>query len=326
MEPLHVAEHVAGVLAGDRTVLARTITLIESRRPDHLAMAREVLSRVMDRAGGADRVGITGVPGVGKSTLIERFGTMLTEAGRRVAVLTVDPTSQRTGGSILGDKTRMERLSVDPSAFIRPSPAGDALGGVGRVTRETMLLCEAAGYDVVIVETVGVGQSETLVADMVDCFVVLMLAGAGDELQGIKKGVLELADIVAVNKADGDNASRAAMAAADYRHALHLVSPASANWTVPVMTCSGLTGAGLDELWAQVVSHRDRLTASGERAERRADQQVRWMWSMIDNRLRDRLREHHGMAGVIASLESGVRSGAVPATVAADEVLAAASI
>jgi len=317
---LTVSDHVDGVIAGDRTILAQTITLIESRRLDHLATARQVLTALMGHTGKSQRVGITGVPGVGKSTLIEQFGSNLTAAGHRLAVLTVDPSSQRTGGAILGDKTRMERLSADPNAFIRPSPAGNALGGVGRVTRETILLCEAAGFDVVVVETVGVGQSETLVADMVDCFVVLMLPGAGDELQGIKKGVLELADVVAVNKADGDNIARANVAATDYRHALHLVVPGSSNWTVPVLTCSGLLNDGLDELWAQVISHRDRMGASGERMARRADQQVRWMWSMIDERLRDRLRADVGAAATIAALEIQVRDGSLAATLAVDRV------
>lgn len=317
---LTIADHVEGVVAGDRTILAQTITLIESRRQDHLTKAREVLTALMGHTGAAQRVGITGVPGVGKSTLIEQFGTNLTAAGHRLAVLTVDPSSQRTGGAILGDKARMQRLSADPRAFIRPSPAGNALGGVGRVTRETILLCEAAGFDVVLVETVGVGQSETLVADMVDCFVVLMLPGAGDELQGIKKGVLELADVVAVNKADGDNVTRANTAATDYRHALHLVMAASNNWTVPVLTCSGLANEGLDELWAQIRSHRERMEASGERSARRADQQVRWMWSMIDERMRDRLRDDTRSAQRIAELETEVRSGALAATVAVDRV------
>lgn len=318
--PLTAEQHAEGVLAGDRAVLARTITLLESSNVEHRRIAQQVLARLLPHSGGAHRVGITGVPGVGKSTFIDQLGVNLTGAGHRVAVLAVDPTSRRTGGSILGDKTRMERLSVDPAAFIRPSPAGRTLGGVARATREAILVCEAAGFDVVLVETVGVGQSETVVADMVDCFVVLMLAGAGDELQGIKKGVLELADLVAVNKADGPNEERARRAAADYRAALHLMRPASPTWSPPVLTCSGLTNEGLDELWHQVEVHRERLTATGELDARRRDQQVRWLWSMLDERLRDDLRSHPEVVELLESVERSVRDGEVAATAAVDQV------
>ena len=317
---LPVSDYVDGVLAGDRTVLARAITLIESQNPDHRRMAQELIQALLPSTGGAHRVGITGVPGVGKSTFIDQLGIDLTAAGHRVAVLAVDPTSSRTGGSILGDKTRMERLAVDPGAFVRPSPAGRSLGGVTRATRETILVCEAAGFDVVLVETVGVGQSETVVADMVDFFLVLMLSGAGDELQGIKKGVLELADMVAVNKADGDNRTRAELAASDYRAALHLMSPSSPTWTPPVVTCSGLTGVGLDELWHQVEVHREKLSATGELEARRRAQQVRWMWSMLDDRLRDDLRADPAIREVLSSVESRVHDGEIPATVAVDEI------
>ena len=233
--PWDVERYVEGTRSGDRAAVARTITLMESSRPDHREVAREVLRALLPHTGGAQRVGITGVPGVGKSTFIDQLGVNLTAAGHRVAVLAVDPSSSRTGGSILGDKTRMSRLAVDPAAFVRPSPTGRTLGGVTSVTRETMLVCEAAGYDVVLVETVGVGQSETVVADMVDMFCVLMLPGAGDELQGIKKGILELADLVVVNKADGDNVNRARLAAAELKRALHLLVPASPNWSPPVL-------------------------------------------------------------------------------------------
>src|SRR3954469_15045638 len=239
------------ILAGDRAVLARAITLIESKRADHQKTARELVQEVLPHTGSATRVGITGMPGVGKSTTIDALGTFLTAKGHRVAVLAVDPSSTRTGGSILGDKTRMARLANDPAAFIRPSPASGTLGGVATKTRETMLLAEAAGYDVILVETVGIGQSETVVSDMTDFFLVLMLAGAGDELQGLKKGVIELADMIAVNKADGDNIARANVAAAEYRAALHILSPRSANWQPPVITYSALTGAGIAELWNQ---------------------------------------------------------------------------
>ncbi|MFM7064680.1 MAG: methylmalonyl Co-A mutase-associated GTPase MeaB [Actinomycetes bacterium] len=320
MPTLTVEQHVEGVLTGDPAVLARTITLLESSSPARRADAQAVLAQLLPHSGGSLRVGITGVPGVGKSTFIDQLGLNLVEAGHRVAVLAVDPTSSRTGGSILGDKTRMERLAVSPGAFIRPSPAGATLGGVTRATRETVLVCEAAGYDVVLVETVGVGQSETVVADMVDFFLVLMLSGAGDDLQGIKKGILELADMIAVNKADGDNETRAQLAASDYRMALHLMTPASTTWTPPVLTCSGLSNTGLDELWRQVEIFREKTTATGEFEDRRRAQQVRWMWSMLDERLRDDLRSRPHLATLPADLESQVRGGAVTATSAVDQV------
>lgn len=317
---LTVEDHVEGVCAGDRAVLARTITLLESSNVEHRRKAKEVLERLLPHSGGSHRVGITGVPGVGKSTFIDQLGVNLTSEGHRVAVLAVDPTSSRTGGSILGDKTRMERLAVDPAAFIRPSPAGETLGGVTRATRETILVCEAAGFDVVLVETVGVGQSETVVADMVDFFCVLMLAGAGDDLQGIKKGVLELADMIAINKADGDNRARAESAAADYRAALHLLQPASTTWTPPVVLCSGLANLGLDELWHQILVHRAKLGATAELEAKRRSQQVRWMWSMLDDRLRDDLRGRPELMAELRQLEERVREGATTAPVAVDEL------
>lgn len=295
--------------------------MIESRRGDHRAIAAEVLDNIMAATGSAVRVGITGVPGVGKSTFIDQFGTNLTAAGHRVAVLAVDPTSQRTGGSILGDKTRMDRLAVDARAFIRPSPAGSTLGGVTRSTRETMLLCEAAGFDVILVETVGVGQSETIVADMVDFFLVLMLPGAGDELQGIKKGVLELADMVAVNKAEGDNAARAQQAIVDYRHALHLMAPATPTWTPPVLACSGLTNMGLADIWEQILVHRAKMSATGELDDRRRTQQVHWMWAMVKDRLLELFRDDPGVAALLVEVEARVGAGEMPATAAADRLL-----
>ena len=312
-----MSELAEGVLRGDRASLGRAITLVESHRPDHVDTAQELLAELLPHTGSAHRIGITGVPGVGKSTFIDQFGTDLTGTGHRVAVLAVDPTSQRTGGSILGDKTRMERLANDPSAFVRPSPAGHTLGGVTRTTRETILLCEAAGFDVVLVETVGVGQSETIVADMVDFFLVLMLSGAGDELQGIKRGVLELADMIAVNKADGDNVRRATAAAADYRMAVHMMAPASPNWTPPVLTCSAVTDIGLPEIWSQIRAHRDKLSASGELQQRRQDQQVHWMWSMVEDRLLGALRSSPAVAALVPELEGQVRAGTTPATAAA---------
>lgn len=314
---------VAGLRARDRTMLARAVTLVESRRSDHRAVASDVIAELAPTVGAAVRVGITGVPGVGKSTFIDQFGINLTAAGHRVAVLAVDPTSQRTGGSILGDKTRMERLAVDPNAFIRPSPAGATLGGVTRTTREAMILCEAAGFDVILVETVGVGQSETVVAEMVDFFLVLMLSGAGDDLQGIKKGVLELADAVAVNKADGDNINRANSAAADYRHALHLMSPATPSWTPPVLTCSSLHNESLDELWQQIQLHRAKLDATGELTTKRQGQQVRWMWAMIADRLTEEFRSAPAVGDQLRDIESQVRDANLPATIAADRLLEA---
>src|SRR6185437_7952082 len=248
--------------AGDRASLARAITLIESKRADHQQAAHRLVQQLIAETGKATRVGITGSPGVGKSTAIDALGTYLTGKGHRVAVLAVDPSSARTGGSILGDKTRMARLANDPSAFIRPSPAAGTLGDVAAKTRETMLICEAAGFDVILVETVGIGQSETAVADMTDFFLVLMLPGGGDELQGIKKGVVEIADMIAVNKADGDNVKRAKASAGEYRAALHILTPRSPTWAPPVVTYSALTGDGVAGLWDQVLAHRQQLSAS----------------------------------------------------------------
>lgn len=311
---------VADVLAGDRTAIGRAITLIESTKADHRPEAAALLEALMPHAGGAHRVGITGVPGVGKSTFIDALGTQLTEAGHRVAVIAVDPSSQVTGGSILGDKTRMERLSVDPSAFIRPSPASGELGGVARATRESMIVLEAAGYDVMLVETVGVGQSETVVAEMVDFFCVLMLPGAGDELQGIKKGVLELADMLAVNKADV-NEVKAREALRDYSAALRLVRPTTPTWSPPVLAISGLTGDGLQTLWSQIELHRTKMTATGEFDSRRRSQQVRWMWSLVDDRLHDALRTAPKMADLTTATVTAVEAGDLPATVAADRLI-----
>jgi LAO/AO transport system kinase len=304
-----------------RAGLARAITLVESRRADHQARARELLATVMPKTGGAQRIGITGVPGVGKSTFIDAFGMMLLEKGHRVAVLAVDPTSRRSGGSILGDKTRMARLAADERAFIRPSPAGETLGGVSRKTRETMLLCEAAGYDVILVETVGVGQSETVVADMVDFFLVLMLPNAGDELQGIKKGVLEVADLIAVNKADIDikAAKRAARA---YEVALHIMELSDPDWSPPVHTVSGFTGDGLPELWEAIGLHRKKTQASGARARRRAGQQVRWLDSLIEEGLRQGFARRPEVAARLKAVRQSVAAGALPASGAADELLA----
>jgi LAO/AO transport system kinase len=312
---------VEGVLAGDRTAIGQAITLVESTLDEHRPRAGAVLEALLPHTGDAHRVGITGVPGVGKSTFIEALGTKLTGRGHRVAVVAVDPSSQRTGGSILGDKTRMPTLAVDDAAFIRPSPSAGTLGGVARATRESILVLEAAGYDVVIVETVGVGQSETVVHGMVDIFVVLMLSGAGDELQGIKKGVLELADLLAVNKADGDNVQKAALAAGDYRRALHLLQPASPHWTPPVHTCSALTGDGLDELWDAIELHRRTLDDAGVRAERREAQQLEWLQSMLRDRLVERFESDPSVIARRAQLEAAVQAGELTPSMAVERLL-----
>jgi LAO/AO transport system kinase len=309
----------ASLRAGERAALARAITLVESRKPDHRARAQELLRALLPATGKAARIGITGVPGVGKSTAIDALGTHLTGLGRRVAVLAVDPSSVKSGGSILGDKTRMPRLAGDGRAFVRPSPSAGTLGGVASRTRETLLLCEAAGYDVVIVETVGIGQSEIAVAEMTDVFVVLMLPGAGDELQGIKKGLLELADVVAVNKADGDNLARARTAAASLKAALHILASGSGH-EPPVLTFSALTGDGVDGLWRAIVAHRERLSASGRLAEKRREQQARWMWTLIEERFRDRLRTDPKVKARLRTLEAAVAGGKLPPALAADEI------
>ena len=316
-----VHELVDGVLGGDRAAVGRAVTLVESNRYDHRAEARDLLDALAPHAVDAQRVGVTGVPGVGKSTFIEALGSSLTAVGHRVAVLAVDPTSTVTGGSILGDKTRMPRLSNDPSAFVRPSPSAGTLGGVTRTTRETMVVLEAAGHDVVLVETMGIGQSETVVAAMVDFFLVLMLPGAGDELQGIKKGVLELADMIAVNKADGENLPAARTAVRDYSAALRLTHPASPTWTPPVVTCSGLTGDGLDDLWGRILSHRSAMTASGEWEDRRRTQQLAWMWSMVEDRLLDSLRRDPAVLELLRTAEADVLEGRTTPAAAAERLL-----
>lgn len=311
---------VRGIRAGDRATLARAITLIESKRADHRKTAHYLVQELLPLTGKAVRLGITGAPGAGKSTTIDVLGTYLISKGYKVAVLAVDPSSTRTGGSILGDKTRMARLAVDPHAFVRPSPSSGTLGGVAAKTRETMLVCEAAGYDVVMVETVGIGQSETTVADMTDFFLVLMLPGAGDELQGLKKGIVELADMIAVNKADGDNIERAKVAAAEYRAALNILTPQSASWSPPVITYSALTGNGIDELWAQVLAHKEKMVASGELAARRREQQVKWMWTMLEERLTARLRNDASVRTKLRQAEAQVAAGKLAPTLAVEEI------
>ena len=310
------------IRAGDRTVLSRAITLIESKRADHRRTAADLMQVLLRSTGQAVRVGITGSPGVGKSTLIEGLGRMLTRQGHKLAELAVDPSSRRTGGSILADKTRMAQLANDANAFIRPSPASGTLGGVAAKTRETMLLCEAAGYGVILVETVGVGQSEVAVADMTDFFLVLALPGAGDELQALKKGVVELADMIAVNKADGDNLPRAKLAAAEYSAALHILSPRSKNWSPPVITCSALTGDGIEALWRHVLDHRERLTASGELAAQRGEQQVKWMWTMLEERLFAPLRSDRALKAALPRIETEVAAGRLAPASAVEEIAA----
>jgi LAO/AO transport system kinase len=321
-EPPDLARLERGIRAGERAVLARAITLIESKRADHQKAARTLVQNLLPLTGRAVRVGITGAPGVGKSTTIDALGTHLTGLGHRVAVLAVDPSSARTGGSILADKTRMARLAADENAFIRPSPSAGTLGGVAAKTRETMLACEAAGFDVILVETVGIGQSETAVADMTDFFLALMLPGAGDELQGLKKGLVELADMIAVNKADGDNLGRAKAAAAEYRAALHILTPRSPNWSPPVVTYSALTRHGIAELWAQVLAHRDKLTATGELAARRREQQVKWMWTMLDEVWRARIASDGKLRAKLPHIEAAVAAGELTPARAVDDLLA----
>jgi LAO/AO transport system kinase len=314
-------EYVEGVLAGDRLTLARTITLIESALPAHQDLARKIVDKLLPSTGKGVRLGITGVPGAGKSTYIESFGTKLTELGFKVAVLAIDPSSIRSGGSILGDKTRMEKLAANQNAFIRPSPSSGTLGGVGRKTRETMLACEAAGYDVVIIETVGVGQSETTVASMVDFFLVLMIAGAGDELQGIKKGVLEVADAIVINKADGDNIQKAELAQKEYQNALHMLMPTSPNWSPPVLTCSALKSTGIDAIWDTIQDHREKMTSCGEMALKRKKQAMDWMDFLLDDGLRTWFYNTPRVKELLPVLHAEIASRTTSPTAAADTLL-----
>lgn len=313
--------YVKGVLEQNKRIIAKTITLIESSHPDHQKLGRTILDGLLPETGKAVRLGITGVPGAGKSTFIESLGMTLIKKGHKVAVLAVDPSSTRSGGSVLADKTRMEKLSVEEKAFIRPSPAGTTLGGVAKKTRETMLICEAAGYDVIIIETVGVGQSETKVASMVDFFLVLMIAGAGDELQGIKKGVLELADAITINKADGDNLERAKRAQKEYETALHLLAPSSPNWSPPVLTCSALEMTGIEKIWETVLSHREKFIHTGEFESNRKNQAVDWMWSLIEDGLKDRFKNNDKINELLPKITSNVEKGNMSSTVAADKLL-----
>ncbi|HKK71712.1 MAG TPA: methylmalonyl Co-A mutase-associated GTPase MeaB [Candidatus Krumholzibacteria bacterium] len=315
---LTLRDYVDGIRAGDRAVLGRALTLIESNRPEHQDLAQQMLRELLPDTGAAIRVGLTGVPGAGKSTFIETLGTRLTREGHRVAVLAVDPSSGVSGGSILGDKTRMSKLGTDPNAFVRPSPSGGTLGGVARKTRESMLVCEAAGYDVIVVETVGVGQSETQVAEMTDVFCALLLAGAGDELQGIKRGLLELVDVIAVNKADGPDETRAARAARQIEGALHIFRGGD---EVPVLTCSALQDVRVAEVWASIRRLHHARRDSGVIDERRSEQAVRWMWSLVDEQVSRRLRHDPATRDLADEMEIAVRDGRLPAVEAAVRVI-----
>ncbi|MBU0854667.1 MAG: methylmalonyl Co-A mutase-associated GTPase MeaB [Gammaproteobacteria bacterium] len=313
---------VDGVIAGNRRALAKTITLIESSRVDHQARAGDVLGALLPRTGRSIRVGISGVPGVGKSTFIEALGMALIGRGHKVAVLAIDPSSSLTGGSILGDKTRMEKLSQSPDAYIRPSPSSGSLGGVAARTREAMLVCEAAGFDVVIVETVGVGQSETAVAGMTDVFVLLQLPNAGDDLQAIKKGIVELADIVVYNKCDIDETA-AGRAMQQMRGALHLLRAASAGWTVPVLKVSALQHAGLDEFWVAIQRYQEAMQATGAWEARRSRQALDWMWALVDQGLRSRFERHAAVRAALPDVRAAVAAGTLPASAAALRLLQA---
>lgn len=306
---LSAAEYIAGVRAGNRTILSRAITLVESTRADHKKIAEEIIETLLPETGRSIRIGITGVPGVGKSTFIEAFGTQLLNEGRKLAVLAIDPSSSRTRGSILGDKTRMVELARDERAYIRPSPAGTTLGGVARKTRESILLCEAAGFDAIIVETVGVGQSETAVRWMVDFFLLLMLAGAGDELQGIKRGIMEMADLIAITKADGDNQKWARAAAVEYRTALHLFPAASDGWIPQTLTCSALTRKGIDTIWEKILEHNSHLR-NGEHFDARRREQARyWMYETIHDELRRRFYDDGAVQKALPDMENDVLAG-----------------
>jgi LAO/AO transport system kinase len=313
--------YIDGVLKKKRAIIAKSITLIESALPAHQQLAQNILDGLLPYAGNAIRIGISGVPGVGKSTFIESFGMMLIDKGHRVAVLAVDPSSSRSGGSIMGDKTRMERLALQPNAFIRPSPTSGTLGGVAKKTRESMIICEAAGHDVILVETVGVGQSETAVASMVDFFLVLMLAGAGDELQGIKRGILELADAIVINKADGNNIERAKEARVEYESALNLMESKSSVWSVSVLTCSALTMDGLEDVWKTILDYRQKLMDAGELTEKRRLQAVDWMWSLVQDGLKDRFFENQKVKAQLPEIIGAVEKGKTSPTAAASELL-----
>ncbi len=320
---LSLQEYIDGVRNGDRVILGKALTLVESSHLRHQSLAQDLLTKLLPHTGNAARIGITGMPGVGKSTFIETLGSMLTGRGLRVAVLAVDPSSDLTGGSILGDKTRMARLSVDDNAFIRSSPSAGTLGGVARKTRETMLICEAADFDVILVETIGVGQSETVVANMTDFFLALILPGAGDELQGIKRGLIELADLIVVNQADGEKETIAKHTAEEYRHALQYIHAREADWQVPVVTCSALKNIGISELWDLVIKREEQLKSSGQLIEKRQRQMLHWMNSLIDDRVRQLVRSHPEIVQIRQQVEKDVLAGSLPPASGADRIVEA---
>ncbi|PEK98990.1 methylmalonyl Co-A mutase-associated GTPase MeaB [Bacillus sp. AFS017336] len=314
-------DYVNGVLEGNRTILAQTITLIESNSSTHVITAQNVLTRLLPHSGRSIRIGITGVPGAGKSSLIESFGTYLCELGHKVAVLTIDPSSTITKGSILGDKTRMDSLSKNPNAFIRPSASGGSLGGIARKTRESMLVCEAAGYDVILIETVGVGQSEVQVRSMVDFFLLVMLTGAGDELQGIKKGIMELADSIVINKADGQNIIKAKAARAEFNRILHLLQPSTPGWISKAYTVSALLGEGIAEIWTEIKLFKEMTSESGYFSERRQRQMIDWMYNMVFEQLKHSFINHEGVNQNLKTIESSIINGELTATLAAKYLL-----
>ena len=318
-----ISQLAAGVRSGNMRALAKAITLIESRHPEHSGKAAALIDELMPDTGNSIRIGISGVPGVGKSTFIEAFGMNLIKQDHKIAILAVDPSSQLSGGSILGDKTRMEELAREKNAFIRPSPSGDTLGGVARKTRETMLLCEAAGYDVIVIETVGVGQSEITVASMVDFFLLLQLANAGDELQGIKKGVMEIADAIVINKAEGDNRPRAELARRQYVNALHLLKPKSSHWQVPAMLCSALHNQGINEIWEMITQFVATMQEHGEFATKRSLQANDWMWALVMDGLKDLFRNDKNVAGMLDGVQTGVAAGTTSPSVAARRLIEA---
>lgn len=321
MNPDDPQYYVTGVLARDRRILSKTITLIESAKSSHQELALEIIDRLLPYSGNAVRLGITGIPGVGKSTFIQSLGLYLIKRDHWIAVLAVDPSSARSGGSIMADKTRMDILSTEERVFIRPSPSGGTLGGVARKTRETMIVCEAAGFDVIIVETVGVGQSEASVASMVDFFLLLMLAGIGDEIQGIKRGIIELADAIAINKADGENVQKAEKGKIEFEMLLHLLSPAYANWTPPVLTCSALEKSNIDKVWETVLRHREKLETSGELEEKRKKQALDWVWSLLEEGLKERFYRNPEMKNLLPEITEEVMKGAITPTTAAYKLL-----
>ncbi|MCQ6275371.1 methylmalonyl Co-A mutase-associated GTPase MeaB [Bacillus sp. V3B] len=318
---LTISDYIDGVLSRNRTILAQTITLVESNNAKHMEMAQEVLKELLPYTGNSIRVGITGVPGAGKSTFIETLGTMLCEKGHRVAILAVDPSSTVTGGSILGDKTRMEMLSRHPQAFIRPSASGGTLGGLNRKSRETMLVCEAAGFDVILVETMGIGQSEVTVRSMVDFFLLVMLTGGGDELQGIKKGVMELADAILVNKADGENKRRALIAKSEFNQILHYLQPITEGWSPKAYTGSALTSEGIADIWQVIQDFRSQTSESGVFWERRRKQTIDWMYTMVEDYLRTSFFNHPEVSKSIPAIEAALVRDEMSATMAAKQLL-----